>query len=196
MSAIESLLAKQYSNPAGELSPQSATSLPTVTDPNATLAQISRSQWDSYQNNFKGFESQLVAKGYNDTSLIDQAKVDAPMASKLAGDMAKRNADRYGLAFDPATLKEQRRAGTRSESLVYNDSVNNARYAQDSQNKGLLAGLVNIGQGVSNAAIDGMTGAAGMATSRKNAYDSAKAQSKANTIGTLGSLAGMAIMAV
>jgi hypothetical protein len=58
-----------------------------------------------------------------------------------------------------------------------------------------MADLINIGQGVNRTSLSQLGSAAADATNRKNAYANARAQSKANTYGAIGSLGSAAIMA-
>jgi hypothetical protein len=60
----------------------------------------------------------------------------------------------------------------------------------------VIADLVNIGQGVNSSASNQLGSAAGNAAQRGQAYDTAKAQSKAQTYSTIGGLGAMAIMAL
>jgi glutamate mutase epsilon subunit len=74
-------------------------------------------------------------------------------------------------------------------------AVNDAKIAQRDSNNALLAGLIDVGQGVNRAAQSQLGSAAADATARRNAYTQARAQSKANTYSTIGSLASAAILA-
>ena len=61
----------------------SANQLPSVSDPDKTMANVSRSQHERYIRNFRGFEEALIA-AKDDTSLIDAAKKDAPEQARIA----------------------------------------------------------------------------------------------------------------
>ena len=69
-----------------------------------------------------------------------------------------------------------------------------ARVAQKDANRALMADLINIGQGVNRASLGSLQNAAGAATRRENSYKSAKASSKAQTYGMLGSLGAAAMI--
>jgi len=174
----------------------STTSLPTVTDPDATFAQITRDQYMNYIKNFRGFEEELLDKASSDTSIIDQAREDADMAAPLATGIAQRNQQRYGVDLTPAQLKEQQRGIQRSTTLGGIQSIQDARIAQREANTQLLGDLINIGQGLNRSSLQQMGDAAANATARNNAYRQAKAQHKANTFSTLGSLGALAILAI
>ena len=173
----------------------STAGLPTVTDPDKTYAQITRNEYLDYVNNYRGFEEQLIEQAQNDTSLIDQAREDVEVAQGLAAGISSRNASRYGASLTPAQMQQQQRQLQRANTLGGIQSVNDARIAQREANTRLLGDLINIGQGVNRSSLDQMGAAAADATQRKNAYSAAKAQSRANTYSTIGSLGAMAIMA-
>jgi hypothetical protein len=181
-----------YTNAAGT---NAATGLPNVTDPDKTFANITRQEYLDYVNNYRDFEEQMLEEAQTDTSLIESARENAGIASGLAAGISSRNASRYGVALTPAQAQQQERSLQRANTLGAIQSVNDATIAQDELNQRKLADLINIGQGVNRSSLSQMGSAAANATQRKNAYDSAKAASKAQTYSTLGSLGSMAIMA-
>jgi hypothetical protein len=169
--------------------------LPTVTDPDKTYANITRQEYLDYVTNYRDFEEQMIQEAQTDTSLIDSARENAGIASGLAQGISDRNASRYGGTLTPAQRQQQTKMLERGNTLGAIQSVNDARVAQSELNQGKLADLINIGQGVNRSSLSQMGSAAANATQRKNAYDSAKAASKAQTMSTVGSLGAMAIMA-
>ena len=169
--------------------------LPNVSDPEKTYANITRQEYLDYVSQYRDFEEQMITESQTDTSLIDASRENAQIASGIAQGVSDRNASRYGAALTPAQAQEQRRALERGNTLVSIQSVNDARIAQRELNQNKLADLINIGQGVNRSSLSQMGSAAANATQRKNAYDSAKAASKAQTMSTVGSLGAMAIMA-
>ena len=181
-----------YTNAAGT---NAATGLPNVTDPDKTFANITRQEYLDYVNNYRDFEEQMLEEAQTDTSLIESARENAGIASGLATGISSRNASRYGAALTPAQAQQQERSLQRANTLGAIQSVNDATIAQDELNQRKLADLINIGQGVNRSSLSQMGSAAANATQRKNAYESAKAASKAQTYSTLGSLGSMAIMA-
>ena len=170
--------------------------LPAVSDPDKTYANITRQEYLDYVNNYRDFEEQMIEESQTDTSLIESARENAGIASGLAQGISDRNASRYGAQLTPAQIQQQTRGLERANTLGAIQSVNDATIAQDELNQRKLADLINIGQGVNRSSLNQMGSAAANATQRKNAYDSAKAASKAQTYSTLGSLGSMAIMAL
>lgn len=169
--------------------------LPGVSDPDATYAAITRNDYLDYVKNYREFEEDLLERAQNDTSLIDQARENSTNAQGLMSGIADRNADRYGVNLTPAQRQEQTRGLARANNLGQAQSVNDARIAQKELNQAAIGDLINIGQGVNRSSLGQMQSAAQNATQRKNAYDQAKAASKAQTYSTIGGLASAAIFA-
>lgn len=166
-----------------------------TSDPAEVYAQITRQQYDDFYKDFGGLEKDLIARSQNDTSLIDQAKIDAPKAASIGTGIAERNASRYGIGLLPDQLKARGAATERAGALGYSGAVNNARVAQKDTNDSLLSKIIDIGAGVNSSALSQLGSAAGDATARKNAYTQSKASSQANTYSTLGTLGAAAILA-
>ena len=62
-------LAEQYATAVG---------LPAVPNPDQAYADMTRREYQDYVANYRDFELDLIEKGMTDTSLIDQAREDAP----------------------------------------------------------------------------------------------------------------------
>lgn len=169
--------------------------LPTVTDPDKAYAQLTRQEYMDYLANYRDFENKLIEKAQTDTSLIDQAREDTAKASALMRGVAERNAQRYG---GQLTNVQQQQLGLglqRANTLGGIQAVNDARIAQREANTLLLSDLINIGQGVNRNSQSQLGQSAANASQLKNAYQQAKAQSKANTYNTIASIASLALFA-
>ena len=175
---------------------QGNSSLPVVADPAAAYAQITRGEFQDYIKNFRGMENDLIKRAQNDTSLVDQARLDSTSASDLTKQIASRNQQRYGGQMTPAQLQAMRGSIQRGSILGQIQSVGDARIAQNEANTNLKADLINIGQGVNRSSQSQLGSAASDASSRRQAFDAAKAQSRANTYSTIGQLGSMAIFAL
>lgn len=175
---------------------QGNSSLPAVADPEAAYAQITRGEFQDYIKNFRGMENDLIKRAQTDTSLVDQARLDSTSASDLTKQIASRNQQRYGGRMTPAQLQAMRGSIQRGSILGQIQSVGDARIAQNEANTNLMSDLINIGQGVNRSSQSQLGSAAADASSRRQAYDAAKAQSRANTYSTVGQLGAMAIMAL
>jgi hypothetical protein len=171
------------------------TNLPTVSDPEQAYAAITRGEYLDYIQNFRGFEDQLIQQAQTDTSLIDQARADAPMAAALTQGVASRNASRYGTNLTPAQLQQQQLRLQRANTLGSIQSINDARLAQREANTRLMADLINIGQGVNRTSQNQLGSSAANYRNLQDSYTQAKASSKAQTYQTIGSLGAMAILA-
>jgi hypothetical protein len=171
------------------------TNLPAVSDPEQAYAAITRGEYLDYVQNFRDFENKLIQQAQTDTSLIDQARADAPMAAALTQGVASRNAARYGANLTPAQLQQRDLRLQRANTLGAIQSVNDARLAQREANTQLMSDLINIGQGVNRSSQNQLGASAQNFRNLQNSYTQAKASSKAQTYSTLGSLGAMAIMA-
>ena len=172
-----------------------AGALPQVKDPEAAYAAITRGDYLDYVRDYRGFEEGLINKAQTDTSLIDAAREDSAAAPDIMRQSAARNVSRYGTQLTPAQLQQQERGLQRQGTLGSIQSVADARIAQTENNQRLLSDLINIGQGVNRSSLSQLGSEAANANSRKQAYDTAKAQSKAQTYSTVGTLASTAILA-
>jgi hypothetical protein len=175
---------------------QGNSSLPVVADPEAAYTQITRGEFQDYIKNFRGMENDLIKRAQTDTSLVDQARLDSTSASDLTKQIASRNQQRYGGQMTPAQLQAMRGSIQRGSILGQIQSVGDARIAQNEANTNLKADLINIGQGVNRSSQSQLGSAATDANSRRQAFDAAKAQSRANTYSTIGQLGSMAIFAL
>lgn len=191
----EMLRLQQQMQISGATQNRPSVSLPNVDDPEKAYANLTRQEYMDYVQNYRGFEEELIRKAQTDRTLIDQARKDVGVASALTQGVASRNAQRYGVALTPVQLQQQQLRLQRANTLGGIQAVNDAKIAQRESNTALLSDLINIGQGVNRASQQQLGSAAADATARKNAYTQAKAQSKANTYSTIGSLASAAILA-
>ena len=169
--------------------------LPAVTDPEQTYAEITRGEYNDYVRDYRDFELEQIERAQTDTSLIDSAREDSAMAGQVAGQVAQRNLSRYGGQLTPAQQRAQSRALNRNTTLGSIQALSDARIAQREANQTLLSDLINIGQGVNRASQSQLGSAAADANAREQAYKNAKAQSKAQTYQTVGSLASAALIA-
>ena len=191
----------RFNQETGEFEPDGAggdyvNNLPAVSDPEQTYANITRQEYMDYVTNYREFEKELIEQALSDSSLIDFAREDALASEERTRQIAERNRSRYGVALTPAQMQEQQRSLSRGTTLGGVQSIADARIAQRDANQRLLADLINIGQGVNRTSLQQLGSAASDANARKRAYQSARAQAKQQTIGAVGSLGAMAIMAL
>jgi hypothetical protein len=170
--------------------------LVNIEKPDTVYADLTRREYLDFKENYSDFEKEQIQKAKNDTSLIDAAKEDSKLAQDMSQGVVDRQANRYGASLTPAQVEEQKRALQRGSQLGATQAINNSRIAQKEANTALMSDLINIGQGVNRASQNQLGSAAADATQRKNAYEQARAQSKAQTYSTVASLGGMALMAL
>ena len=170
--------------------------LPAVGNPDKAYAELTRKEYLDFVNNYGKFEEGQIKLAQTDTSLIDQARTDVDNASALTAGVQQRNLERYGGELTAVQNQQMQRSLQRGNTLGAVQSMNDARLAQKDLNKSRLSELVNIGQGVGRTAMDALGTSAANEVSRKNAYQQAKAASKAQTYNTIASLGSMAIFAM
>ena len=136
---------------------------------------------------FRPFEQSLI-DSVNDTSLVDAVPEEVEEQSRISQEIDERNRSRYGYNRTAVEQQEVAREAQRTKNIGLAGGLNNSRLAQRERNQNLLAQLVNIGQGLNRGSLGQMGSAAEMAINRKNAFTQAKAQSKAQRWGFLGSL--------
>ena len=178
------------------LGDSSVLSLPEVTDPEKTYADITRSDHENYVRDFRDFEERLLEDSQSDTSLLDEAQETAARQTEIARGIQERNIERYGGAgLTPVQRQEQAKALNLAGATTTTGMLNNARISQDQINRSTLADLINIGQGVNRTALTSLGDSSAMAANKRNAYNSAKAAHRSQMIGLGGSLASAALLA-
>ena len=168
-------------------------SLPSVSDPEATYAQITRQDYMDYVNNFRDFEERLLSLR-DDDSLRQRAVGDQKTQNRIAQEVQQRNIERYGGAgLSNAQRQAQQRALQRGGQLGVVNTSNNARVQQRQINNALINELIGIGQGVNQSSLSGLGDASAMAAQRAAAYKGAKAQHHSNMVGLGAALIGALI---
>ena len=187
---------EDYQSNMAQTRSYSTSTLPSVDDPEKAFADITRQDYESYIQDYRGFEQSLIDKAKNDTSLIDRAPEDAAKQSEIAAGVQQRNLSRYGGAgLSVAQRQQQQVANQRQGQLGLAGSLNTARIAQKQTNQSTLADLINIGQGVNRSALSGMGTASQNAAAKAAAFKNAKAAHTSQMVGMGSSLAAAAIMA-
>lgn len=171
-------------------------SLPAVSDPEEAFSQITRGEYNHFRQNYGQFERDLISRAQNDTSLIDDARENSALAAGVQEGIAARNASRYGSSLTQAQIKEQARGFDRSATLGATQSLNDAKLAQHDLNQGMLAGLIDIGQGVNRTAQAGLGDAAANASALDQSYRNARTASRNQTVNTVAGLGSAAILAL
>ena len=163
-------------------------------DAEQTLANITQREYQNYVRDVRPIEMQLIEKAKTDTSLIDAALADRDRSTQLTQGIVDRNANRYGGALTPAQMDQQRRQLNLSTTLGGIQGIADARIAQKDANRALMADLIDIVEGVNRASLGELGNAAQNAANRESAYKSARAQHKAQTYSTLGTIGAAALI--
>lgn len=159
----------------------------------SAYTDILRDDYNRYVKDFRPFEERLLSK-IDDTSLVDQAKIDAEKQAQISRDIQKRNLERYGGAgLSTVQRQEQERALQRGSALNLAGGLNQARIAQREINQSTLADLINIGQGVNRSALANLQTASSLQQQREAAYKQAKANYSSSLIGLAGDIIGSII---
>jgi len=167
--------------------------LPSVSDPEATFAGITRQDYMDYVNNFRGFEENLLNLT-EDEGLMQRAREDQKTQNRIAQEVQQRNLERYGGGgLSAAQRQQQQRTLQRGGQLAMANTSNNARVQQREINNALLNELIGIGQGVNQSSLSGLGDASAMAAQRAAAYKGAKAQHHSNMVGLGAALIGALI---
>ena len=164
--------------------------LPSVNDPEATFAGITRQDYMDYVNNFRDFEENLLGLT-EDEGLMQRAREDQKTQNRIAQEVQQRNLERYGGGgMSAAQRQQQQRTLQRGGQLAMANTSNNARIQQRQINNALLNELIGIGQGVNQSSLSGLGDASAMSAQRAAAYKNAKAQHHSNMVGLGGAVIG------
>lgn len=162
-------------------------SLPPVADPDKAFSDVAMRQHEIYMREFRPFEEALIGT-LDDTSLVDAVPGDVETQTRIAQGVAERNRQRYGYTQTAVERTETGREMQRGTALNLAGGLNTGRLAQRERNQSLLSELVNLSQGINTSVMGQMGAAAEGAVTRKNAYTQAKAASKAQRWGFIGSI--------
>ena len=168
--------------------------IPVVSDPEAYYAKVARDEFLRQKNQYGQFTRDAVSTALTDTSLIDQAKEDAPNLAALTKGIVDRNRERYGVDVNPAQAQARVNATNRASALAATGGVNNARINQLDQNRTSIARLMAVSSNSYKDALGGLGTAAANAASRTQAYKSAKANAKSQRINGAGAAVAAGII--
>jgi hypothetical protein len=168
--------------------------LKQVSDPQKTLAKVTKGEYVDFRKNFGQFERDVVNEAMTDTSLIEDAAQMTPRQFGLAADVQRRNMDRYGGDVTSAQQAQGNRNLITGGILGTSNALNQSAIKQRDLNTDRFYNLIDIGQGVFNSASGSMGQAAKMAADRKAAENAASEQRKAQRT-SVAATAAMAFIA-
>ena len=159
-------------------------------------------QWleADWQNRFKPIEDSLLGelenRDENTHQQADEAKAAAAKSYDATMGMTERNMDMYGTTLDEdqaAAMANQQDIGSGGAQISAGNMARDATTARYDQLEQNMVGLGRTGQGT---AISGMGSAAGMESNRSAKNQGIDAQNKASTWQTIGTVASIAAMAI
>lgn len=159
-------------------------------------ATISREQWEDYQTRFVPKEDRLIAS-INNPALrkeeIGRARDGVDKAFDAVGSAALMRSGRYGgMGGDERKVLDRKMGLERAKTRVA--AVNNTRQDIIDRDTQIQSGMINVGRGVKGEAMGGLATVAQMENQRNNTNTQIAAQNKASMLGTLGTVAGAAVM--
>ena len=153
--------------------------LEDIKDPQAVLAAVTKGEYLRFRENFGQFEKDIVDESISDTSLIDQAGINAMSSLNQAVGMQRRNRERYGGQMTRAQINQQNRNVKETAALSLSDLTNQAALDQRDINTKRFFNLIDIGQGAFKGSQALMGDAARMKASRDAAARAASEGRKA-----------------
>lgn len=159
-----------------------------------TMAQITREQWDDYQNTFVPLENELIAQVQSNDE-IEQDATESMRLTNAAFDSAQGVQDRAlqstGTQLDPTQRKALSRRMKLRRAAAVAGAANTTRRAGKDRRLGQMADIVAMGRGVSSNAMQGLSTAASNEAAIKSANANAKAQHQAGQLSGMASGAAM-----
>jgi len=145
--------------------------------PDATAARVTRGQWAHFQNTYRAVEDDVIKQAMNTdfSAQGDEAGATARSAVNASAGAASRNISRSGGSL---TAEEQGALNRRKDMTLAKSAgraENTTRRTLSDTRTNLLAGIVGIGNGVSNTAMSGLSSAADAAAQRGIANDQQRA---------------------
>lgn len=153
--------------------------LKIVKDPQAQFAAVTKGEYVDFRKNFGQFERDIVDESLTDTSLVDNAPMQAMSSLNTAAGMNRRNLERYGGQLNRAQSQQLTKNLQTGGSLGILDAMNQGALAQRDINTNRFYNLINIGQGVQRDAMGLMGTAADLKSKRDSAARAASEQAKA-----------------
>ncbi len=151
--------------------------MPGGNSPSQQSARVTREQWAHFQNTYRAVEDDVIKQAMNTdfSAQGDEAGATARSAVNASAGAASRNISRSGGSL---TAEEQGALNRRKDMTLAKSAgraENTTRRTLSDTRTNLLAGIVGIGNGVSNTAMSGLSSAADAAAQRGIANDQQRA---------------------
>ncbi|MCP1316851.1 hypothetical protein [Halomonas sp. 707B3] len=159
-----------------------------VTDEQAEemAGRVAREQFERYMQRFAPQEKAILAT-QDDTRAQDAASTAQADAVRSRAAL-ERMRSRYGVTNNASQQQAEASNFQRSTALGSLSAVNFGRQLDEDRRFNLQGAMLNIGNNLQQSAQNGLTVSATNAAAREQAYQSARAQHKANQWGILGSI--------
>ena len=166
--------------------------------PDATAARVTRDQWQHFLDTYRPVEEDVLRSAMNNdfSAQGDEAGQTARAGVNASAGTAARNISRTGGSL---TTEEQGALGRRQNLTLAKSAgraENTTRRTLSDTRTNLLAGIVGIGNGVSNTAMSGLSSAADAAAQREMAYKQQRAATTSSNISMAASVASLLIFAM
>ena len=166
-----------------------------IKNPDKALGEVTRSLDARKREFFWQIEDELL-NSIDDTSIIDEAKASANIGYEQQAARTKRELARYGQTMTVGQQKETNRLAKLNKPLNYASTVNDARLKQFDRNEAVKTQLLNNSRALTGQAVDGLSTSASLATQRENAYQSDRADYKADKYSNMANTVSSAVMAM
>jgi hypothetical protein len=163
-------------------------------DPQWAQGELIRSQWDLFTQRYRPLEENAIAQINRDIEPeVDRAGDTVRGFYSIADGMQERNAARFGLNQSADTRAVSRRRSGLQQALDVAGTKNNLRREWEDTRMDKLGEMLGIGKGIAGTSLESMGTAAGLASARQQAGDSARASARAQEMQLLGSLGGLGL---
>jgi hypothetical protein len=154
-------------------------------DVDVDIQQNILSEYEKDVQDFGVLEAELAGAR---TDTVDESIEAARRQNEASLARSQREASRYGLNLTPAEQVERQRLAQMQGEANVAGAANLARRSDEQLNLSRLAAVTGIGQLLRGNVLGGLSQFAQATISKKGAYENARASSKANQYGFLGSI--------
>ncbi|MGB0969422.1 MAG: hypothetical protein ACPGVG_00465 [Mycobacterium sp.] len=165
-------------------------------NPSEASAEITRQQWQQFQERFRPMEDELIA----DISDMSSIGRDADRASTQVRDQfarargtQQRNMRRAGISQDARQAGMSNRRSALAEALGRTNAENQTRRTSFDDKVNRLGDMIGTGRGLRTNAAGSLSQAAGMQTGRDAHNSAVSQQNRQQAMATMVSIAAMAM---
>ena len=166
--------------------------------PDGQAARITRDQWQHFLDTYRDVENDVIQSAMNTdfTAQGNEASATARSAVNASAGTAARNISRAGGSLSTEEQGALNRRKDLTLAKAAGRAENTTRRTLSDTRTNLLAGIVGIGNGVSNTAMSGLSSAADAAAQREMAYKQGKSATSSANMSMAASAAALLIFAM